>query len=98
MIDSAPAMIASCQTGSSRPTRGKTIPAKRGAITIPPTNPAVLPDQVFPGLTVGASLGPPNALPPNIAAVSQTQVTTSGKKTNQAPVQERTGYCACRMA
>ena len=38
------------------------------------------PERVFPGLIAGASLGPPRARPPNMAAVSQTQVTTSGKE------------------
>ena len=62
-----------------------------GATRSPPTTPAVLPERVFPGLIVGASLGPPKARPPNIAAVSQTQVTTRGKNTSQAPAQERSG-------
>src|SRR3954453_12383645 len=98
MTDSTPAMTRRRQIGTFTPTRGKIQAPKRGATRSPPITPAVLPDRVFPGLTRGASLGPPNARPPNMAAVSQTQVTTRGKKTSQAPLHERIGCWACRMA
>ena len=96
--ESAAAIATSCQTGMLTPTMGNTPSAKSGATTRLPTTPAMVPDLVFPGLTVGASFAPPKVRPPNMAAVSPTQVTTRGKNTSQAPAQERSGYRACRMA
>ncbi len=54
--------------------------------------------MVFPGLTAGASLGPPMVRPPNMAAVSHTQVTTRGKNTSHAPDQDLSAKLVCRMA
>ena len=71
-------MARSCQTGMVTPTRGNTPNAKSGATTRLPTTPATVPDLVFPGLTLGASFAPPKRCPPNMAALSQTQVTTRG--------------------
>ena len=48
------------------------------------------PLQVLPGLTTGASLGPPTPLPTAIAAVSPIQVTASGNATSAAPGQDLT--------
>ena len=68
-----------------------------GATSRAPTTPATAPDRVFPGLTTGESLGPPKVRPPNIAAVSHTQVTTSGKQTSHSPAQLRGGSAPCRI-
>ena len=59
--------------------------AKIGATSRPPTTPAAAPERVFPGTDHRRELGSPEVLPPNIAAVSHTQVTTSGKEDQPSP-------------
>ena len=84
--------MASAATSAERhATRGKTSREERRHQQRAHDARPALPERVFPGLTVGASFGPPKARPPNIAAESQTQVTTSGKNTSQAPAQLRIG-------
>ena len=80
---------------AATPTGGR--PARRTAAPRDAAEqPATAPERVFPGLTAAPASGPPIASPANIAALSQTQVTTSGKNTSQVPAQERSGTGACR--
>ena len=87
-------MATSSQIPTVTPTRGKTSSGEDRRDREPADHSGDRPDRVFPGLMVGASLGPPKVRPPYIAAESQTQVTMSGKKTSQAPAQLRTGSWA----
>ena len=80
-----PAHSSSARAGSRGRAAGTPGRRRAGPRRRPPTTPARLPERVFPGLTTGASLGPPMARPPNMAAVSQIQVTTRGKNTSAAP-------------
>ncbi len=96
-MPSTSAKSSPCPSGSATPSRASTSAFSTGTVARAPSTPAIEPDQVFPGLTLGQSLGPPIARPANMAAVSQTQVTTSGKNTSHAPAQEKPPYAPCRI-
>ena len=59
--------------------------------------PTVDPERVLPGLMVGASFAPPMARPPDIAALSHTQITTIGKNTSHVPAHDCPPNTAWRM-
>src|SRR2546423_12573981 len=65
----------------------------------PPSVPPTAPAWVFLGDKMGASLGPPTAVPTAIAAVSQIQVMTSGNSVRRTYASGRVAApLPCRIA
>src|SRR5260370_31637806 len=72
------AATTSCDAVSPIGTRARTTPPYTSAATTAPTTPPIAPAHVFRGDKTGESFGPPTNRPAAMAAVSRTQVITSG--------------------
>src|SRR5260370_9491160 len=72
------AATTSCDVVSPIGTRARTSAPYTSAATTAPTTPPIAPAHVFRGDKTGASFGPPTSVPAAMAAVSHTQVMTSG--------------------
>src|SRR5229473_1477281 len=69
------------------------------AATTAPTTPPIAPAHVFRGDKTGASFGPPTSVPAAIAAVSHTQVRTSGSTARAKEPRGCASLCGpCRIA